>query len=97
VEEHVAREIAVYQLRRVVDRLERREQVGDRGIGSLAPGDTVSNLPRVRARVDDLVGAGDVRECRVQALAGRDDVAPPSRLVMPAEPFACGPTVDDLR
>ena len=82
---------------RRVDRLERGEQVVDAVVGLLAPGDAVADRPRVRARVDDRVGARHGGEGGVEALADGDDVAPAAGLVASLEVRRCRPAVDDVR
>jgi hypothetical protein len=97
VEEDVAGQVAVDQLTRRVDRLERGEHVVELGKVGLAPRDAVADSPWVGSRIDDRAWTRHMRERRVKALTDGDDLAPAPLFVHPGHVLGRGPAVHDLR
>ena len=97
MEENVAGEVAVDELRRRVDRLERGEQAVDPVVPSFAPGNAVTDLPRVRALVDDRVRPRHACEGCMEPVTDGDDVAPAAPVVAPVEVRRRDPAVDNVR
>ena len=97
VEEHVAGQVAVDELASCVHRLEYRENVVELGKRQLAPGNAVAHRPRIRALVEDQIGAGCGRERVVEQFADGDDCAPASRPVRALDIVRGDPAVHDLR